>query len=80
MSENEFIEKIFQTHPCTYVVRIAYKYDHEKCPHISNEILYNDEGRAVWLNDWNEGQQHVNIISWIPIEKIDVTCTVLRGY
>lgn len=68
--------KLLDTLPVDYyVVRLKLKYDHEKDYQYSNELLLYDgsdyEGSIYhWNNDWDEGQQDVEVIGYIPISEI----------
>jgi hypothetical protein len=56
-------------------VSIRYKYSHEKEWTQSNEVLEVElsvEGYYVWLNDWDEGQQDIEILGCVPISEINV--------
>ena len=56
-------------------MRIGYDFDNEWG--YLNEILtynpnaeYNDEPVFLWLNDWNEGQQRVEILDYIFVDDL----------
>ena len=73
---DEFFD-IIKTMPCTdYIVKLRYRYGHEKEWTVSNEILeYYADSKGenyIWLNDWFEGQQWVEIMGFMPIEDVDV--------
>lgn len=55
-----------------YIVRIAYKYAHEKTWTITNEYLsYNFEfDMWEWQNDWHEGQEYVEVLGYIRVDDI----------
>lgn len=57
------------------LVYMRYKYSCDDEWTYSNEILEADlsiEGCYIWLNDWNEGQENVEILGCIPISDINV--------
>lgn len=73
---DEFFD-IIETMPCTdYIVKLRYRYGWEKEWTVSNEILeYYADSKSenyIWLNDWFEGQQWVEIMGFMPIEDVDV--------
>ena len=75
MTEAKFDEWL-ETQPIEdKLVYLKYKYSHEEEWTFSNEILEVDmsvDGCYVWLNDWDEGQQDVEILGCIAISDIDV--------
>ena len=75
MTELEF-DKWLETQPIEdKLVSMRYKYSHERKWTQSNEVLEVDmsvDGNYVWLNDWDEGQEDVEILGCIPISDIDV--------
>ena len=54
------------------IVRIRYKYDADKEYTYSNELLlFNSETLShEWWNDWDEGQQDIELVAVIPIDHI----------
>lgn len=54
------------------IVYLRYRYDHEKDWTYAHEILTFNGSKCAceWLNDWYEGQQHVEYIGMIPIDSI----------
>ena len=57
------------------IVYIKYKYSWEDRYTMQNEYLEVDmrvNGYYIWLNDWNEGQEDVEILGCIDVNKIDV--------
>lgn len=57
------------------LVYMRYKYSWETDWTYANEILMVDTNVPddyVWLNDWFEGQQDIEILGCIPINEIDV--------
>ena len=75
MTESDFYEWL-ETQPIEdKIVSIKYKYSHEKEWTQSNEILEVDlsyEDVYVWLNDWDEGQQDIEILGCISVSDINV--------
>ena len=75
MKESDFYEWL-ETQPVEdKIVSIKYKYSHEKEWTQSNEILevgLSYEDVYVWLNDWDEGQQDIEILGCIPVSDINV--------
>ena len=70
---DEFFKKLYSD--AIYedlIVRLKYKYTHEDKWIYSNEILeYNANYGYMWLNDWNEGQQDVVVVGFVPVDKIE---------
>lgn len=57
------------------LVYMRYKYSWETDWTYSKEILIVDTNESeyyVWLNDWFEGQENIEILGCIPISEIDV--------
>lgn len=54
-----------------YVVRLKLKYDHEDNYHYSNELLLYDGLDYYWDNDWDEGEQDVEVLGYISVSEID---------
>ena len=57
------------------LVYIRYKYACDDSWTYSNEVLavdFNVEGNYFWFNDWNEGQEDVEVLGCIPINDIAV--------
>lgn len=50
------------------IVKLKYKYYHETEYTVSTEILDYYDDIYIWVNDWNEGQQDVQVIAWISSE------------
>lgn len=55
-----------------YIVRIKYKYNHEKVYMISNEIITITYDLIEWLNDWYEGQEDIEVLGIISVDAIEV--------
>lgn len=71
MKPSKFIEELEKIEyvPGNVLVMLMTKYDHEKIPHYSNEILtYNMIYGYEWLNDWNEGQETAEVLAWIDLD------------
>lgn len=56
------------------IVEIAYKYDWENEYTIENQYLEYDGnvGDWVWLHDWDEGQQNVEVLGYIRMQDVDI--------
>ena len=70
MTLPEFNEKIDTEKIDDYLVWIRYKYKDEKYWDYSVEYLQyvGDIGVYMWLNDWHEGQDDVEILGYIAME------------
>ena len=72
---NEF-DTILRKQECykDVIVKLAYKYEWEKLYTVTNEILEYCPCRDTWewLNDWNEGQQDVKVIGFIPVSNVPI--------
>lgn len=76
MTEQEFydtLEKCGRSGDIIVRMRIGYDFDNEW--EYLNEILtynpnaeYNDEPVFLWQNDWDEGQQRVEILDYIFVD------------
>lgn len=65
------------------LVSMRYKYSNEEEWEYRNEYLEVDtsvDGNYVWLNDWNEGQEDVEILGAISIDSIKVPGFVMTNY
>lgn len=61
------------------IVRLKYKYNHEDKWIYSNEVLeYNSNYGYIWLNDWNEGQQDVVVLGYIPVDEVKVHTQLMK--
>lgn len=79
MTLEKFFEVLDKLPREDYIVRMAAWYDHDPKPHqgeLFNEILEYDgnEDQYVWLNDWYEGQQNINVIGFVAVSDINVPC------
>ena len=77
MTLEEFFDKLYNDRVCEdIIVRLKYKYSHEDEWTYSNEILEYDGnyscGIYCWLNDWDEGQQDVVVLGYIPVDEIKI--------
>lgn len=57
------------------MVRLRYKYSHEDRWTYSNEYLECDmsvKGCYIWLYDWDEGQEDIEILGCVDIDKLVV--------
>ena len=62
---------------CPKLVHIRYKFKHEQVWTQENVILdidfdLNPDDGYVWLDDWNEGQENVEILGCINICDIEI--------
>lgn len=65
------------------LVSMRYKYSNEEEWEYRNEYLEVDisvDGNYAWLNDWNEGQEDVEILGAISIDSIKVPGFVMTNY
>lgn len=70
MLDNDIYNDFFAE---TIIVKLRYKYDHEKEWTESNEILeanFDKYDCWTWENDWDEGQQQKYVIGWIPLSEV----------
>ena len=75
MSLDEFYKWLEKQSIEDKLVYIRYKYSWEDRWTCSNEYLEVDmsvESYYIWLNDWNEGQEDVEILGCINVGEIDV--------
>lgn len=55
------------------IVKLKYKYSHEKEWNYSYEILTRSSPTSSeWLNDWDEGQEEVFVLGWLPVDKVNI--------
>ena len=75
---DDFLRHIENGEACDYVVRIRLKYNHEKeAREINQLLLFEPSGlpdglNFVWLNDWHEGEEHVEIVGYIKVHEIEI--------
>lgn len=73
MNIKQFREWLDKQSVETRLVRMRTKHqEHEEWTY-DTEILEVDtsvDGNYVWLNDWDEGQQYVEILSCIPVDSV----------
>ena len=50
------------------IVKLKYKYNHETEYTVSTEILDYYDDMHIWVNDWYEGQQDIQVLTWITAE------------
>ena len=70
MKLDDFLKFVYTLKVDDYVVRLKLKYDHENTYHYSNELLLYDGSDYYWDNDWDEGQQYVEVVGFIPTSEI----------
>lgn len=74
MTIGEFNEYIRKQPLQTYIVEIKLKYQYEKEYRYTNEILRVENGcDYVWLNDWHEGEEDVEILNCVALNDIDLS-------
>jgi len=74
MTIEEFNEYIRKQPLQTYIVEIKLKYQYEKEYRYTNEILRVENGcDYVWLQDWNEGEEDVEILNCVALNDIDLS-------
>lgn len=57
----------------TQIVYLRYKYSWEDTWTYSNEILkVNADSFYIWMSDWNEGQEDVEILGCIAVSDVEV--------
>lgn len=69
MTLQEFYKKIDTEKADDYLVWIKYKYNHEiHWDYIVEYLEYNgNRDEYIWLNDWHEGQEDVEILGYIAM-------------
>ena len=75
MSLEEFHEWLKYQPVKAKLVYMRYKYSCEDRWTVSNEYLDVDtsvDGYYIWLNDWWEGQEDVEILGCVDVSEIDV--------
>lgn len=75
MTVKEFFKYLQTKNIETQIVYLRYKYSWENDWIYSNEILevdMNVDGYYIWLNDWNEGQEDVEVLGCIAISDVKV--------
>lgn len=55
-----------------YIVCIRLRYDHEKEWREITEVMEYDptSDTHIWISDWHEGEQHIEIMAAVPIDYI----------
>lgn len=54
----------------SYIVHLKYRYKHELNFTHSVEVLENENGEFIWLNDWDEGQEEVYVVNAVPLADV----------
>lgn len=54
----------------SYIVRLKYRYKYELNFTHSVEVLENENGEFIWLNDWDEGQEEVYVVNAVPLADV----------
>lgn len=71
MTQPEFDEWLARQTYEDRIVSIRYKYKFEKEWSYSNELLLcTGSGNYAWYNDWNEGQENVEILGCLSIAEV----------
>ena len=57
-----------------YIVKLKYRYSFEERYTIENQILEYDGSKDeyVWLDDWNEGQDDVEVLGYIAVQDVQI--------
>lgn len=57
-----------------YIVKLKYRYSFEERYTIENQILEYDgsENEYIWLDDWNEGQDDVEVLGYIAVQDVQI--------
>lgn len=82
MTLKEFSERLESDSIEDKIVSLRYKYSFEKDWTYSNEILevdMNVEGNYVWLNDWNEGQEEIEILGYVNVSDVMISSIMNVG-
>lgn len=72
----EYTDKLIEQ---DYIVKIKMKYSCEDDYEYTNEVLTVVRGRIVWLYDWWEGQQDVEVLGCIPVDDVEVPNRIIGG-
>ena len=64
----EIIERRFVRE--SYIVHLKYRYEYELNFTESVEVLENENGNFIWLNDWDEGQTDVYVVNAVPLAEV----------
>ena len=77
MSIKEFFKHLETKDIETQIVYLRYKYSWEDTWTYSNEILkvdmrVNADEFYTWMNDWNEGQEDIEILGCIAVSDVEV--------
>lgn len=71
MKLDNFFKLLYTLPVDDYVVRLKLKYDDDNDYRYTNEILEFDGDDYIWSNDWDEGEQDVEVIGYIAVSEID---------
>ena len=73
MTLEQFFECLKSQCVTDRIVYLRYKYSWEDEWTYSNEILEGiADGTFMWFNDWNEGQEDVEVLGFISIDEVYV--------
>lgn len=72
MSREQFFKWLDEQPIDDKIVRIRYKYSIDREWTYSNEVLEFCDSDYVWLNDWWEGQEEVEILGCISLDNVEV--------
>ena len=61
----------------TYVAKLLIRYDFETEPECLYEVFDNGgDDTITWLNDWYEGQDHIELLGIIKVDDIPDSCLI----
>ena len=80
----EFYKHLEKQSVETYIVRLSYRYNWEKRPHVENVIIDWDsnENTYVWDYDWDDGYTSngvVYVLGYIKLSDVDIYAKNLMG-
>ena len=69
----EILNKPTTTHQ-DYIIKLKYRYSFEEKYTIENQILEYDgsENEYIWLDDWDEGQDDVEVLGYIAVQDVQI--------
>lgn len=67
MNMAEFFNYFDKVIPGDYIIWLKYKYSFETEYIYTKEILTHCVDHFEWLNDWNEGQEDIIILGFVPV-------------